>query len=77
VEKEKEMRLKKKATFYFEKEIICHVITEPKPTFLNGKFKSDLIEDWYYWFEDSRYPNEERRLFLIDIFDIKEYEAEK
>jgi len=72
---EKKMRLKQKASFYFKEKIICHVTKEPKG-FANGWFRSDLIEDWYYWFEDSRWPGEERRLFLADIFDVEDYEEE-
>lgn len=72
----KELRLKQKANFYYLEKIICHVIKEPKG-FVNGWFRSELIEDLYYLFEDSRYPNEERRLFLCDIFDIKDYEVKE
>jgi len=74
MEKEKELRLKNKASFYFKEKIICHVSKEPKGTFVNGWFRSDLIDDWYYWFEDRLYLGEERRLFLTDIFEIEDYE---
>lgn len=76
MDKSSELRLKKKAKFYFTEKVICHVIKDPKG-FVNGWFRSDLIDDWYFWFEDQRYPKEERRLFLVDIFDIKDYEGEK
>ncbi len=72
---ENELRLKQKANFYFIEKVICHVITDPKG-FMNGWFRSDLINETYYMFEDLRYPHEEKRLFLVDIFDIKDYENE-
>ena len=74
---EKELRLKQKATFYFNEKLVCHVIKEPKPTFINGWFRSDLIDNLYYMFEDQRWPSDERRLFLCDIFDIKDYEEKE
>lgn len=73
---EKELRVKQKANFYFNEKIICHVIKEPKG-FVNGWFRSDLIDNVYYIFEDRRWPGEERRLFLVDIFDIVDYEEER
>jgi len=76
MELEKEKRLKQKAKFYFKEKILCHVTKEPKG-FVNGWFRSDLINDLYYMFEDQRWVGEERRLFLVDIFDIKDYEGEE
>jgi len=73
MEKEKELRLKQKASFYYQEKLVCHVIKEPKG-FVNGWFRSDLIDELYYMFEDQRWTGEERRLFLCDIFDIKDYE---
>jgi len=73
---EKELRVKQKASFYFKEKMICHIIKNPKG-FVNGWFRSGLIDDWYYWFEDQRFSKEERRLFLVDIFDIKDYEEER
>jgi len=72
---EKELRLKQKANFYFNEKLVCHIIKEPKG-FVNGWFRSDLIDDLYYMFEDHRWPGKEQRLFLCDIFDIKDYEVE-
>ena len=74
MELEKEKRLKQKANFYYQEKLMCHIILEPKG-FVNGFFKSDLIDDKYYWFEDQRFQGEKFRLFLWDIFDIKDYEA--
>ena len=73
---EKEVRLKQKANFYFNEKLICHVTKEPKG-FVNGWFRSDLINELYYLFEDMRWEGDERRLFLVDIFDIKDYEDER
>jgi len=73
--KENELRLKQKANFYYSEKLICHVIKEPKG-FVNGWFRSGLIDNMYYMFEDQRWANEERKLFLCDIFDIKDYEVE-
>ena len=75
MEKEKEMRLKQKANFYFTEKLICHVIKEPKGTFVNGWFRSNLIGGMYYLFEDHRWIGEEKKLFLVDIFDISDYEV--
>lgn len=76
MEKEKELRLKQKASFYYQEELICHVIKEPKG-FVNGWFKSKLIDNLYYMFEDQRQEGEERRLFLCDIFNISDYEVKE
>jgi hypothetical protein len=67
-----ELRLKQKAKFYYNEKLICHVIKEPKG-FVNGWFRSDLIDDIYYLFEDQRWTGEENKLFLCDIFDINDY----
>lgn len=70
--KENELRLKQKATFYFNGKVICHIIKEPKG-FVNGWFRSDLIDEMYYLFEDQRWPDDFKKLFLCDIFDIQDY----
>jgi len=79
METEKEMRLKQKANFYYSEKLICHVIKEPKG-FVNGWFRSDLIVDngpAHYLFEDQRWPNDEKKLYLWDIFDIQDYEVKE
>ena len=75
MEKENESRLKQKANFYFKEKCVCHVIKEPRG-FVNGWFRSDLIDNLYYMFEDQRWLGEEKKLFLCDIFDINDYEDE-
>jgi len=72
--KENESRLKQKASFYFKEKLICHVVKEPKG-FVNGWFRSNLIDNMYYLFEDQRWIKDERKLFLCDIFDISDYEG--
>ena len=66
------MRLKKKAEFYYKNKIVCHVTKEPKG-FINGLFLSELINNTYYLFLDERNKNYSTRLFLCDIYDIKDY----
>lgn len=70
---EKEEILKRKAEFYYSMNLKCHI--KIKPTgFRNGKIISEFIEAGsYYMFEDLRTGKSER-LFLDEIFDIKDYE---
>lgn len=72
METDKNLRLKQKANFYFSEKLVCHVIKEPKG-FVNGWFRSDLLNDLYYMFEDIRWPEQEMKLYLWDIFDINDY----
>jgi len=76
METEKEMRLKQKASFFYNEKLICHIIKEPKG-FVNGWFRSDLIDGIYYKFEDQRWEGKEQRLFLCDIFDVNDYKVEE
>ena len=64
-----------KAKFYKSNEITAHVLTVPKGTFKNGLFVSDLEQDSFFWFieRDSSLPI---RLFISEIFDIKDYVQE-
>jgi len=64
-----------KAKFYFSEKLMCHIKRYPTG-FINGTFKSDLENDTFYWFEDIRNPGSTERLFLEEIFDIKDYEVE-
>jgi len=75
MEKQNELRLKQKANFYYNEKLVCHVIKNPKG-FVNGWFRSILIEGLYYMFEDQRWMGDERKLFLCDIFDIGDYREE-
>ena len=67
--------VKQKAIFYYSEKLTCHIKKVPTG-FINGIIKSTLRDDTFYWFEDSRTPGKTERLFLCDIFDIKDYEAE-
>ena len=78
-----------KAKFYWQEKLECHVKKVPTG-FVNGFIKSDLENETFYWFYDSRNnklkPEEItqegwekqkiERLFLEEIFDIKDYEEE-
>ena len=68
---ERESKVKKKAEFYFQEKLDCHILIIPEG-FRNGRFDSILIDEQFYWFIDSR--NDERvRLFLSEIYDINDY----
>lgn len=71
-------RIKQKAEFYYHEKLESHVVKNPKG-FVNGFFKSELIKDFYYLFEDRRFPGEENwiKISIIDIFDINDYQEEK
>ena len=67
--------VKQKANFYFNEKLKCHIKKVPTG-FVNGTLKSELENDTFYWFEDLRVPGKVERLFLDEIFDIKDYEDE-
>lgn len=73
-EDELKKRAKQKAVFYFKEKINAHVNIIPTG-FKNGSFKSELIEETYYWFYDFK-EKKDIRLFLSEIYDIKDYEEE-
>ena len=74
MENEKKLRLREKASFYFKEKLICHITKEPKGV-VNGWFRSELIDDTYFMFEDENYPCTEFRLFVVDIFDINDFKV--
>ncbi len=65
--------------FYYSEKLKCHIKKAPTG-FVNGTIKSELENDTFYWFIDLRTVTEEfpdgrkERLFLDEIFDIKDYE---
>ena len=71
--------VKQKAIFYYSEKLKCHIKKVPTG-FVNGIIKSELENDTFYWFIDLRniteeFPNgKKERLFLDEIFDIKDYE---
>jgi len=70
---ESKSNIKAKASFYHNNKLKCHIKIKPIG-FVNGIIHSELIEGMFYWFEDLRKPGQKERLFLVDIFDIKDYE---
>ena len=76
MEKQEELRLREKASFYFKEKLKCHITKEPKG-YLNGIFLSDLEDGGFYWFEDERTPGQKDRLFLCDIFEINDWKAKE
>lgn len=70
----KESILKKKASFYFTMNLKCHIKIRPTG-FRNGRIVSEFIKEGsYFMFEDLRTPMKKERIFLDEIFDIKDYE---
>lgn len=71
---EKKQIIKRKAEFYYTMNLRCHI--KKKPTgFVNGRIMSEFIEAGsYFMFEDLRNPGHNERLFIDEIFDIKDYE---
>ncbi len=65
--------VKQKAAFYYQEKLKCHIKKAPTG-FVNGVIKSELENGTFYWFEDLRVPGKKERLFLDEIFDIKDYE---
>ena len=70
---DKKRAIKSKASFYYKEKLRCHVKKVPTG-FVNGILKSELINDTFYWFVDLRSPEDQVRLFIDEIFDIKDYE---
>lgn len=73
MEKVNKKAVMQKAKFYWQEKLKCHVKIVPIG-FKNGVIKSKLENDTFYWFEDIRFPGKDERLFISDIFDIKDYE---
>ncbi len=71
--KDEKKAVKQKAIFYLQEKLVCHIKKAPTG-FVNGTLKSELENDTFYWFEDLRTPGKKERLFLDEIFDIKDYE---
>ena len=73
MEKEEMEIVKRKIEFYNSMNLKCHIKLKPVG-FINGKIISPFIEDGeYFLFQDIKgYPP--RRVFLFEIFDIRDYE---
>lgn len=74
MQNDKELIIKRKAEFYYSMNLKCHI--KIKPTgFRNGKIVSEFVEAGsYFMFEDIRRPGRPERLFIDEIFDVKDYE---
>lgn len=71
---EKEEILKRKIEFYYSMNLKCHIKLRPIG-FINGKIVSAFVEDGrYFMFEDIRDFVSLRRVFIDEVFDIKDYE---
>ncbi len=81
METDNKKAVKQKAMFYFSENLNCHIKKVPTG-FVNGIIKSELENETFYWFIDLRTITEKipsgkkERLFLDEIFDIKDYEVE-
>ena len=73
--KDEKKAVKQKAMFYWQEKLKCHIKKVPTG-FVNGIIKSELENNTFYWFEDLRTHGKDERLFLDEIFDIKDYEDE-
>lgn len=66
-------RLLVKINYYFEKQLPCHL--KLKPTgFVDGFIISDVIDDMFIWFRPHD-ADTKQRVFLVDIYDLKDYEV--
>jgi hypothetical protein len=74
MDNDKEQIIKRKAEFYYSMNLKCHV--KLKGTgFRNGWITSEFIDcGSYFNFRDLRFPDKPDRIFLDEIFDIKDYE---
>ncbi len=76
---EREMIVIQKAEFYFQEKLEAHILLIPKSKFINGFFKSKLVENKngkFYWFLE-REKSEAKKLFLFEMFDIEDYREEE
>lgn len=73
-ETERKEILKKKAQIYYSLNLKCHIKLKPYG-FTNCKIVSQFIEDGQYWMVlDVRGFKQPERLFIDEVFDIKDYE---
>ncbi len=79
MEQDNKKAVKQKAIFYYSEKLKCHIKKVPTG-FVNGIIHSELENDTFYWFVDLRTitkklpEGKKERLFLDEIFDIKDYE---
>jgi hypothetical protein len=69
-----EQIIKRKAEFYYTMKLKCHVKLRGTG-FRNGWITSEFIEmGSYFNFKDLRFLDRPDRIFIDEIFDIKDYE---
>jgi len=74
MDNDKEQIIKRKAEFYYSMNLKCHIKLKGVG-FRNGYITSGFVEDGSYFnFVDLRFPTRPDRIFLDEIFDIKDYE---
>jgi len=72
-ENEEKEILKRKIEFYHSMNLKCHIKIKPIG-FVNGKIITPFAEDGqYFLFQDLR-GYSPRRIFIEEVFDIKDYE---
>jgi len=70
---EREMIVIQKAEFYFQEKLEAHILLIPKSKFINGFFKSKLVENKngkFYWFLE-REKSEAKKLFFLRCLILK------
>ena len=65
--------IRRKIEFYNSMNLKCHIKLKPMG-FVNGKIISSIVEDGQYFIFQDIKPFAPRRIFLYEIFDIKDYE---
>ena len=63
---------KTKAKYFLDNNFKSHIKVKPTGS-MDGYFKSELIDNIFYWFETLEGKKE--MLFLLDIYEIKIYEG--
>jgi hypothetical protein len=66
-------RLAVKINYYFEKRLPCHLKIKPVGH-VDGFIISDIIDDVFIWFRPHD-TDTKKRIFLVDIHDLKDYEV--
>lgn len=68
--------MKRKVEFYYSMNLKCHIKLKPMVRgFVDGKVVSGIVKEGsYFMFEELRKPGKAYRIFLDEVFDIKDYE---
>jgi len=65
--------VKDKISYYFKNKLKVHIKLKPVG-FIDGEFNSNLQDDIFYWVLDYN-GMIKKRVFLSEIFDIKDFQA--